>query len=142
MNDSIAKTLRQITELHSLEDILNTFSQQKVKTTEVNAQIESLRSQIPERILRLHDHLRHRGKRSIAEVRNGVCSGCHMQLATGSVPALKRGASLQTCDNCGRLLYLAQENPAQTDIQLQRPPVHTATPRKPRAGKKQAVMAA
>jgi predicted nucleic acid-binding Zn-ribbon protein len=141
MNDSVAKTLRQIIELHSLEDILNTFSQQKVKTTEVNAQIGSLRAQIPERLLHQHDSLRHRGKRSIAEIRNGVCSGCHMQLATGLLPAVRRGNALLNCENCGRLLYLAPENPPQTDVQLTPAPVRTVKPPKIRSRKPAAVTA-
>jgi predicted nucleic acid-binding Zn-ribbon protein len=144
MNEPTGKTLKRIVELHSLEDILNTFSQQKVKTSEVTAQIEALRAQIPAKMLRQHDHLRLRGKRSVAEVRNGVCSGCHMQLATGVLPALLRGAALQTCDHCGRLLYIAPPSPQPTDAPLVQPPATDAKPAKPaksRARKKDLVAA-
>lgn len=107
MNEHINNSVRLVLELNSLEDILNTFSQQQVKTTEVMAQIEKLRAQIPENILRLHDNMRRRGKRSVAVLRNSVCAGCHMRVPIGAMPALMQGNTAQTCQNCGRLLYVA-----------------------------------
>jgi hypothetical protein len=52
--------------------------------------------------------LRARGKRSVAEVRYGVCFGCHLGLAIGNVNALKTGV-LRRCGNCGRYLYVVEE---------------------------------
>jgi len=63
-----------------------------------------------------------RGKRSVAEVRHGVCSGCHIALAIGNAHEIKTG-SLRRCGNCGRYLYVVEEDGEPTPAQ---------TPAKPR----------
>jgi hypothetical protein len=98
--------------------------------------IDSLRANISLPVLIDHDRLpcgvvpaftprgeRARGKRSVVEVRRGVCSGCHLGLAIGNVNALKAGI-LRRCGNCGRYLYVVEEEENES------PPA--PTPAKPR----------
>jgi predicted nucleic acid-binding Zn-ribbon protein len=54
--------------------------------------------------------LRSRGRKSIAEARNGVCSACHTSLPVGTVAALKHQVELLKCTNCGRYIFLAADD--------------------------------
>ena len=73
---------------------------------ETKQKIESLRQSIPEPILMHYDRLRARGKTGVALVRNGVCTGCHMRLASGINAAVIRADDVSICDTCGRYLKL------------------------------------
>ncbi len=72
-------------------------------------EIESLRDKIPPQVLGHYERLRARGKKGVALVQNGVCTGCHMRLPTGVVATLYQEKDIQLCDNCGRYLKLASE---------------------------------
>lgn len=77
---------------------------------------EALRASISPSVLLQHDRLRSRGRRSIAEVRHGVCSGCHMGLPIGTAAALKHQTALLKCDNCGRYIFPAEDEPAPAPL--------------------------
>jgi hypothetical protein len=47
----------------------------------------------------------------VAIVHNGVCCECHIRLAVGVIGALAFGDDIQRCGNCGRFLYLAEDEP-------------------------------
>ena len=76
------------------------------------ALMESLRANLPLNVLLQHDRLRARGRRSVAEVKNGVCSGCHMSLPSGTLSEVKRESTLVKCDYCGRFVFQAEEESA------------------------------
>lgn len=78
------------------------------------AEVSTLRTQIPQTILGHYDRLRVRGKKGIAVVRNQVCTGCHMRLPIGTINTLMQGTDIQLCDTCGRYLYLP--TPAETNF--------------------------
>ena len=40
----------------------------------------------------------------IARIEGNACGGCHMTLSSTAIKAVKEGAQIQTCENCGRLL--------------------------------------
>lgn len=72
----------------------------------------AIRKEIPEPILGHYDRLMQRGKKGVALVRNGVCSGCQMKLASGTYASLLRDEDLGVCDTCGRYFLLVPEPPA------------------------------
>ncbi len=72
---------------------------------------EALRSQVPLPILGHYDRLVTRGKKAVALVRHGVCTGCQMQLPSGVYAKLLHQDDLCVCDNCARYLVLAPETP-------------------------------
>jgi predicted nucleic acid-binding Zn-ribbon protein len=109
MKSYIHDMVSRLLELHALEERLATFRKSRENTGDVKALMESLRGNMPVTLLIDHDRLRSRGKRSVAEVRHGVCSGCHIALAIGNVHELKTG-SLRRCGNCGRYLYVVEED--------------------------------
>ncbi len=111
MNTQIQEMVRRLAELHGLEDRLHLLQRNHEQSADVRARIETLRARIPVGVVAHHDRLRARGKRSMAEVRQGVCGGCHMRVAIGLIPVLRRRDSLIPCENCGRLLVLTEERP-------------------------------
>ena len=74
-------------------------------------QLDLIRSKLPESILTHFDRWIDRGKKAVAIVRGGVCCECHLRVATGVLVNLAAGEELERCGNCGRLLYLAIEEP-------------------------------
>ncbi len=93
-------------DLHALEDQLavrgNSGSSEE--RSDAESLIKSVRAKLPVGVLLLHDKMRARGKRSVAGVRCGVCSGCHLALGVGNVAAV-RAKELRRCGNCGRYMY-------------------------------------
>lgn len=80
------------------------------------SEIEVIRKTIPEPILGHYDRLTARGKKGVAVVKNGTCTGCYMRLASGTLQILMRRTDIQLCDTCGRYLYLpaiAEAPPAE-----------------------------
>lgn len=114
--------MRNVLELQTLE-----FGE--TKAANQAAVIAELRSQIPLLILDRYDRMRLRGKKGVAAVRNQVCGSCHMQVSRGVVMALRRGETLQLCENCGRYLYLAEETVAV-------PPATAPTPQPGRTARR------
>jgi len=72
--------------------------------------INSLRELIPTSMLCHYDHLKLRGKRSVAPVRRGVCGSCHLAFPSGSLGDLrKKSETLNVCVNCGAFVYLDEQ---------------------------------
>jgi hypothetical protein len=97
--------MKTLVELQTLE-----FGQKPTKTTA--APIAKLRSKIPDNVLGHYDRLMARGKKGVAAVRNQNCAGCHMSVPLAVVMTLKHADDIQLCDNCGRYLYLPDEEEA------------------------------
>lgn len=72
---------------------------------------DALRAKVPGQILSHYDRLMARGKKGVAVVRHGVCGECHIQVPIGSLGALTFGTDIQLCGNCGRYLYLPEDEP-------------------------------
>ena len=81
------------------------------KTTEGQATLEKYRDQIPSPILAHYGRLVLRGKKGVAIARNGVCGECHLRIPSGTLAALAYDNEVQLCDNCGRYLYLPEDEP-------------------------------
>ncbi len=95
---------------------------------EREAEIETLRTKIPEPILGHYDRLIARGKKGVALVNHGVCSECHMRVPIGTLVTLAHGQDVQLCGNCGRYLCL----PAGEPVAGSSAPVSAAPPRRTR----------
>jgi hypothetical protein len=48
---------------------------------------------------------RHTGDFALVPIENGACGGCHMKLPPQVAQDVKKGAAMNTCSFCGRLLY-------------------------------------
>ena len=60
---------------------------------------------------------------AVAEARNRSCSACFMSLRPHMMAEIRRGAEIITCDNCGRILYVAPPEPVKADAAANQPNV-------------------
>jgi len=108
MTKYIHWTIRRLLELHVLER--RGTASRKGHSVGGNGKesIDTLRAKIPMIMLIDYDRQRRQGKRSVAVVRHGICSGCHSVVSSHTLKALRAGI-LRGCDHCGRYLYLVEE---------------------------------
>jgi hypothetical protein len=81
-------------------------------STANQTEIKRLKRLIPAQILAHYDRLLARGKKGVALVKHGVCSECHMALASGTHAQLLRAEDIVICGSCGRYLWAIAEEPA------------------------------
>lgn len=81
------------------------------RTSESKAEIEKLRAKVPTPILAHYERLVLRGKKGVAIARNGFCGECHLRITSGRLISLVYTDEVQLCDNCGRYLYLPEDEP-------------------------------
>jgi predicted nucleic acid-binding Zn-ribbon protein len=60
---------------------------------------------------------------AVAEARNRSCSACFMSLRPQVMAEVRRGDEIITCDNCGRILYVAPSEPVKADAAATQPNV-------------------
>ena len=92
-------------------------AQYQAKSHELTSQIEQLTSQrqnavstITDRaLLQRYETVKARYKDSgLAKVEDGKCGGCHISLTPYILRLLKEDGHYQTCESCGRILYLEE----------------------------------
>jgi uncharacterized protein len=105
--EPIADLRQQLEQLNQLQDDRAEACRSGRSALNSEALMESLRANMPLGVLSHHDRLRSRGRHSIAEVRNGVCSGCHMSLPSGLQAEVQRKSTLLKCETCGRFIFAA-----------------------------------
>ena len=81
------------------------------RTSDLKAEMEQLREKVPAAIFAHYERLVLRGKKGVAIARNGVCSECHLRITSGKLISLVDTDDVQMCDNCGRYLYLPDNEP-------------------------------
>lgn len=132
----IARWLRELSELDR-----NSHSRTAQTRDGATAErITALRELIPTSMLRHYDHLKSRGKRSVAPIIRGVCGSCHLAFPSGVLANLRRTKEmLNVCINCGAFVYLDEEeltngtvSPSPKKIQAKR---GNSRPRGTRPGK-------
>ncbi len=74
--------------------------------TELQGEIDSLVSELPNSLLSLFERLSDRYELPVVPMVLRTCSGCLMTLPEVLVQDLRRGESVQRCPNCGRILYV------------------------------------
>jgi len=105
-----------------LKETNEKFSEKK---KEAAAEMETLKSQlreeedrrkvlaadIAEATLSLYEKVRKTKKNGlvIAQIKDGTCSGCFMKLPSTVVENVKKGKDFVLCENCSRILYLAEQ---------------------------------
>jgi predicted nucleic acid-binding Zn-ribbon protein len=88
--------------------------QHKNHSVEQEKEIDALRKNVPESVLIQFDRWMARGRKAVAVVSNGVCAECHLGLTIGTIGALTFGDEIQRCGNCGRFLYLPEDEPVSS----------------------------
>lgn len=91
-------------ELHQIE------SQSNDVTAERQRRAAELRASIPPPVLAHFNRLVVNRVKPIAEVRHGVCGGCHLKLASW-VRQAASSDDLHLCENCGAYLVFPPDEP-------------------------------
>lgn len=91
-------------ELHQIE------SQPNDVTAERQRRADELRAAIPPPVLAHYNRLVVNRVKPIADVRHGVCGGCHLKLASW-VRQAAASDDLHLCENCGAYLAFPSEEP-------------------------------
>ena len=121
--EQLADILQKLEQLNRLEEEGSAVHRVGRSTLDSEALIESLRAHLPLSVLVQHDRLRAKGRRSIAALRRGVCSACHMSLPVGTQSEVKKQSALLRCDYCGRFVFLAEEEAASLPCISDAPPL-------------------
>jgi len=87
----------------------------------------ALRTQVPAPVLAHYNRLVVNRVKPVAEVRRGICGGCHLRLASW-VRQAAHDDDLHVCENCGAYLVFVPEEPV------------AATAKRPRAGQARLAM--
>jgi len=104
----IARWLRELSDLDLNICRSNTPAEGNGAVAE---RINVLRGLIPTSMLRHYDHLKSRGKRSVAPITRGVCGSCHLAFPSGVLANLRRTSeTLNVCVNCGAFVYLDEQD--------------------------------
>jgi len=94
---------RQLTDLETKSKALE--SQQQ----ELETERQALAAQIDDDLLDQFERLfNSKGDAAVVAVEHGVCTGCHMKVTTATASRVKAGKEIVSCENCARILYLAQ----------------------------------
>lgn len=75
---------------------------------EAQASMEDSRTPLAPNWMSAYDRLASRMKLPVvAAVESQKCKGCHLRISNDSLEQARKGEELTTCDNCGRIVYLA-----------------------------------
>lgn len=121
--EKAAQVLREQTELVAEQEKLYTQRQaeaaaREAEITEQLARLDGQRQQImpevPPDLLKRYEFIRQRRNCSpIAEVQEGVCLGCHMNILPQQYIDLQKGEEIIQCHHCQRILYWLGEAEAE-----------------------------
>lgn len=102
---------------------------QKQNPAARQAALKRLQEKVPAPVLAHYLRMVDQGRKGAVIVRNGVCTGCHLRVASGIVCALAKHEDLHLCDNCGAYLLLAPEERPTVQAAQEAPVARTRKPR-------------
>jgi predicted nucleic acid-binding Zn-ribbon protein len=72
----------------------------------LQAQRKEVASTLSESVLELYERIRtYRAGPAVAEVRNGLCTACNIQLRPQVYNEIRTGEAIMVCENCSRIQY-------------------------------------
>ena len=76
---------------------------------ELSGEREAIAAKIDEDVLNRFERLfASKGDAAIVALEHEVCTGCHMKVTTQTVVQVKAGKEIVSCEQCGRILYVAE----------------------------------
>ncbi len=75
-----------------------------------NTEINRIQSDVDKEILKKYQLIRSKKNKGIGIVINEICTGCHTHVPKTIIDKLKLGKVINTCETCGRILILREEN--------------------------------
>lgn len=102
-----ARTEKLVAE--DLESIASRRERMLAEQAEVSAERVRLAAEAPSEMLPLYERLmKSKSGLALAPMDEGKCSGCHMKLIASTVVAVQSGREVTRCEDCGRILYVAE----------------------------------
>ncbi len=99
-------TLLKIQELEMvLKESAIVHSDKDIETGNLEEQIESLKNDVPERILN-HFHKVKKNGLGIAQEIQGRCRACHMTIPVGNLNRIQSGKDEPKCPSCSVFLFV------------------------------------
>ena len=92
------------------------------KTADQKAQLAKLEQELVEaeqfisedQLEQYRRNVKQRGADAMADISNGACTGCFVSATAQMMNELINGGHLVFCKTCGRILYLAEDDPSLT----------------------------
>lgn len=99
--------------LHELEESPEMEAQEfnidvGVATEQLRTKIDALIGDLDERVRRRYRRVASSVDRAVVPVINGVCYGCFVSIPSAVARDQDPNLNLQTCETCGRFLYVLQ----------------------------------
>ncbi|MDX1679653.1 MAG: C4-type zinc ribbon domain-containing protein [Akkermansiaceae bacterium] len=105
--DRLAHTQKLVDE--DLASIRQRHESRVAEQKEVQSEREKIAADIPDSILPLYERLmKSKNGLAVARMHEGKCEGCHMKLIPSTIAAVQNGKEVTRCEDCGRILYLAE----------------------------------
>ena len=99
-------------EKQAIDELEHTLSRE---LADLEAQQQARSSHVEKGLLsRYHKIKAARKDQPLAEIKEGICSGCRLQLPPQLISEVKRSEDLHTCPYCRRMLYWDGQIPAET----------------------------
>ncbi len=76
----------------------------KEKLKELKQQAKFIREELDASLLARYDRLMERYGFAVAELEDGACQGCYINVATGMSSAIEGSNDIYVCENCGKFL--------------------------------------
>ena len=102
MTDATARLLR----------IQELYLQPQDLSPEEETELDELEAATDDSLMRRVNRFFDRDRKAIVPLRGESCSGCHIKLSRAVLSGLKQGFTTQFCDNCNRVLFVAEEVPS------------------------------
>ncbi len=99
------KIINRASLLHKLQKIEQQKKKaRKEKLKELKRQAILIREELDASLLDRYDRLMERYGFAVAEVEDGACQGCYINVATGMSSAIEGSNDIYVCENCGKYL--------------------------------------
>jgi uncharacterized protein len=88
----------------------------EAKIAELRVERDKLAIAVKPEVLKRYSAIRMRRGLAVVSVKNGTCQGCNMNIPPQLYNILQRGATIETCPSCSRIIYweeiMKEEAPA------------------------------
>jgi hypothetical protein len=93
----------------------------KEEWSNLQSRRQGLREGLPAALLKRYEFInQRRNGGAIAEVRQGVCTGCHMNILPQQFIDLQKGEEILQCPHCQRILYWLGDDEGEEEVNLSR----------------------
>ena len=103
-----------VQEKQALDELEHALSRE---LADLEAQFQACSAHVEKGLLNRYNTIKAARKdQPLAQIKEGICSGCRLQLPPQLIAEVKRSQDLHTCPYCRRMLYWDGEIPVETTI--------------------------